>query len=119
MSANENVQDRTPDTPVRLSDVAGQVMDEARSSDSGNAALTLTPAASAAVKQTVVAVRSGGVLGPDHWNGPATIQVLQGRARSGDDTLGVGDWTVIGAADAEVSAEDDVVLLLTVAPHAG
>lgn len=116
MSANENVQERTPDRPVTLSDVARQVMDEARSSDSGHAAVTLTPTASAAVKQTVIALRSGGVLGPDRWNGPATIQVLQGRARSGDDTLVAGQWTVIGAADAEVSAEDDVVLLLTVAP---
>lgn len=119
MSANENVQDRTPDLPVTLSDVARQLLDEARSSDSGNAALTLTPTTSGSVKQTVVAVTAGGAIGPDHWNGPATVQVLQGRARMGGDGLGTGEWTVVGGDSTDVSAEDDLVVLLTVAPDAG
>ncbi|MBW3659001.1 MAG: hypothetical protein KY457_10210 [Actinobacteria bacterium] len=118
MSANENVTDRTPDLPVSLRDLATRVIGEARSSDSGNAALTLTPTTSGAVKQTVIAVTAGSSIGPDHWNGPATVQVLSGRATVGGDTVGEGEWTVVDGEAAEISADDDLAVLLTVAPNA-
>lgn len=118
MSANENVSERTPDLPASLRDVATQVLGEARSSDSGNAALTLTPTTSGGVKQTVVAVTAGSSIGPEHWNGPATVQVLSGRATVGGDTVGEGEWTVVEGEAADISAEDDLAVLLTVAPSA-
>ena len=118
MSANENVSDRTPDLPASLRDLATQVLGEARSSDSGNAALTLTPSTSGTVKQTVVAVKAGSSVGPEHWNGPATVQVLSGRATVGGDTLGEGEWTLVDGEAAEISAEEDLAVLLTVAPNA-
>jgi hypothetical protein len=118
VSANENVAARTPDLPVSLSDLAREVLQEARSSDSGNAALTLTPNESAAVKQTVIGVRAGGSVGPDRWNGPATVQVLSGRARIGGTDLAEGQWTVVEGQGTDVTADDDLALLLTVAPDA-
>lgn len=118
MSANENVADRTPDLPASLPELADQLLGEARSSDSGNAALTLTPTTSGSVKQTVVAVTAGSSVGPEHWNGPATVQVLSGRASVGGDTVGEGQWTVLDGEDTEIAAEDDLAVLLTVAPNA-
>lgn len=116
MSSNENVAERTPDIPVSLREIADQLIGEAQSSDSGNAAVTLTPARSGAVKQTVVAVTAGSSVGPEHWNGPATVQVLSGRATVGGDGLGEGEWTVIDGEDTGISADDDLAVLLTVAP---
>lgn len=116
MSANENVADRTPDLPASLRDLASQLLGEARDADSGHAALTLTPTTSPSVTQTVVAVTAGSSVGPEHWNAPATLQVLSGRATVGDDTVGEGEWTVVEADDTEISAADDLAILLTVAP---
>lgn len=118
MSANENVAARTPDLPASLEDLAREVLEEARSSDSGNAALTLTPSPSGGIKQTVIGVRAGSSVGPDHWNGPATVQVLTGRARVGGTEVGAGEWTVVEGEGTDVAADDDLAVLLTVAPDA-
>lgn len=114
---NENVEERTPSLPADLSQLGTQLMAEAREADNGHAALTLTPAEGGSLKQTLVAVRSGGALDPEHWNGPASLQVLEGKAAISnvDDPLGVGGWTVIDD-DASIQATDDLVALLTVVP---
>lgn len=118
MSTNDAVNDRTPDLPASLEDLARQVLEEARSSDSGNAALTLTPQPAGPIKQTVVGVSGGGTLGPDRWNGPATVQVLTGRATVGGNELAAGQWTVIDGSDTDITADGDLAVLLTVAPDA-
>lgn len=114
---NENVEERTPSLPANLPQLGTQLMREAREADSGHAAVTLTPAEGGELKQTLVAVRSGGSLDPEHWNGPTSIQVLDGKAAVSnvDDPLGPGSWTVIDD-NASVQATDDLVALLTVAP---
>jgi hypothetical protein len=120
MSENENVADRTPEVPASLDELASSLLDEARAGDSGHAAVTLTPASGGAFKQTLVAVCEGRSLDPDRWNGPASLQVLVGAASVDgiDGTLRPGMWTVVPDAGAEISAQDDVVALLTVAPDA-
>lgn len=112
---NENVAARTPSLPADLPQLGTELMAEARGSDSGHAALTLTPAEGGELKQTLVAVRSGGALDPEHWNGPASLQVLDGKAAVStvDDPLGPGGWTVIDGG-ASIQATDDLVALLTV-----
>lgn len=116
---NENVQERTPSLPVDLHQLASRLKDEAMDADDGHSALTLTPSSGGALKQTLVAVRAGEALGPDHWNGPATIQVIEGKATltDSDEPVVAGGWTVIGTS-VSVNADDDLVALLTVAPEA-
>lgn len=116
---NENVEERTPSLPVDLSELGSRLLDEARDADSGRAAVTLTPSDGGVLKQTLIAVRAGEEVGPEHWNGPASIQVLQGKATltDGDDPLPAGSWNVIGE-DVSINADDDLVALLTVSPRA-
>ncbi|MTV27549.1 hypothetical protein FTX61_19330 [Nitriliruptoraceae bacterium ZYF776] len=122
MSA-DTVEARTPDRPVVLSDVASSLLAETTSSGTGNAAVTLTPGADAGgFRQTLVAMTEGSGLDPDHWNGPASVQVVVGAARVTDggegSTIGEGQWTQLTSAGATVRAEQDTVVLLTVAPDA-
>lgn len=116
---NENVEERTPSTPVDLSEVGSRLMEEARDADSGRAAVTLTPAEGGALKQTLIAVRPGGEIGPDHWNGPASIQVIQGKATltGADSSVPAGNWTVVDDGTT-INADDELLVLLTVAPEA-
>jgi hypothetical protein len=114
------VDARTPEDPVILTDLATSLLDEASSSASGTAAVSLTPSDAKAFTQTVVAVTSGSQLDAAHWNGPASVQVLTWAATvaaDGTDTeLGTGGWTRLSAAAGAVRADEDLVVLLTVAP---
>jgi redox-sensitive bicupin YhaK (pirin superfamily) len=120
MTTNPNVAERTPVLPARLTDVADGLLEEARGSDDGAAAITLTPATGGQLAQTVVALRAEASLQAARWNGPATVQVLTGRVRveGGDgDRLDAGTFTIVDAPDAAVVADGtDAALLLTVAP---
>lgn len=120
MSTNENVAARTPDLPVSLRDLGESVLEEARAGDSGHAALTLTPTKGGPFKQTLVAVRDGGTLSPERWNGPASLEVISGEAAVShlERTLTAGEWTTLPDDGAEISARRDLVALLTVAPEA-
>ena len=121
MATNDNVDRRTPDLPVALGDVASSLLEEARSGNSGHAAVTLTPAEGGSFMQTLVAVCEGRSLDPGHWNGPASLQVIIGEASiSGtSETLTAGAWTTVPGDDADIAAKSDLVGLLTVVPQAG
>lgn len=116
---NENVSDRTPDVPVQLPEVAADLLQEARGAEHGHAALTLTPTRGGPLKQTLVAVCAGGSLDPMHWNGPTSLQTITGRAHidGHDAAVEPGAWTVISDGDG-ISADSDLVVLLTVSPDA-
>lgn len=115
VSDNENVRERTPERPVALTALGEQLLAEANSAGDGRSALTLTPSGGGA-KQTLVAVRAGQTFGPQHWNGPTSLQVLRGAASvdgTGERLTG-GSWTMIEHDDARVTADEDLVALLTV-----
>jgi hypothetical protein len=117
----ETVERRTPDAPVVLSDMATSLLEEAgRSGSSGTSATSLTPGTARTFTQTLVAVTGGNVLDPAHWNGPASLQVVEGVAavREGERAteLGPGEWTLLTDLTGTVAAEQDLVVLLTVAP---
>ncbi len=119
MSASETVAARTPEDPVTLSDLATSLLTEASSGGSGTSATSLTPSQHPAFTQTVVAVTSGNSLGAERWNGPASVQVITGTATvtaDGKDTeLGEGQWASLSTGSGGVRADEDLVVLLTVA----
>lgn len=114
---------RTPATPVGAFDLhaaADQLLDEARAPrGAGRAARTLTPGDGAPLKQTLLALQAGRQLAEHRAPGAATLMVLRGRATlTWEDqavALAQGHWTVIPTTTHAVRAEDDAVMLLTVA----
>lgn len=120
MSGSDLVDARTPEEPVVLSDLATSLLSEAAGSGSGASAVSLTPTDAKAFTQTVVAVTGGNALDAAHWNGPATVQVVTGAATVSDDgvevELGSGQWARLHAGSGTVRADEDLVVLLTVAP---
>lgn len=111
------VEERTPSAPVDVAHLAEQLREEAHGADHGHAAITLTPGRDREFTQTVVALRSGTRLSPDHWNGPATLQVLEGvvAIEGIDDDLARGQWAAVPAPNAAIEAREDAVVLLTAA----
>lgn len=121
MSESDTVAARTPEEPVVLTDLAHMLLSEASSSGSGTAAISLTPAEHKTFTQTVVAVVDGHELDAQHWNGPASVQVVTGAATvsasdGGDTELGSGQWATLRAGSGSIRADEDTVLLLTVVP---
>lgn len=120
MSAADTVDARTPEDPVVLSDLANGLLAEASSSGSGTAATSLTPSEVKAFTQTVIAVLSGRTLDAAHWNGPATVQVIEGSATIADGAvevaLGRGQLARLQPGAGTVRADEDLLVLLTVAP---
>lgn len=114
---------RTPATPVGAFDLhvaADELLDEARvPSGGGRAARTLTPGDGAPLKQTLLALQAGRQLAEHRAPGAATLMVLRGRATLTweDQTVALveGHWAVIPAAAHALRAEEDAVMLLTVA----
>lgn len=113
----ETVADRTPKPPVVLDDLAEQLTQEARSAGSGHAAITLNPKAQG-FKQTLVSLAADTALDPDHWNGPASILVLDGAVRMSSTGMTVesGCWAPLPDDHSDVVAERDTTALLSVAP---
>lgn len=120
VSDNENVAERTPTPPVDLADIGRRLLDEARGA-SGRSAVTLTPSDGGPLKQTLIALCAGSELSEHPSPGPAAIQVIQGAGtlRWGGDTLQVsaGQWAPIPLDKHGLSAEEDLIALLTVVPN--
>lgn len=104
---------------VNISDVTKALLEEAHDASSGRAARTLQSAAHAPLKQTLMALRASESLADHTAPGPATLLVLQGAVtlRSGQDELplSAGDWTPIPTTTHSLRAQNDAVVLLTVA----
>ena len=112
----ESIAQRTPEPPVALSDLGGQLLQEAREGSNGHAAITLTPGADG-FTQTLVALSEGTALDPEHWNGPASVLVIEGRVRlsSTDQVVEPGCWAPLPDDHSDVLADADTTVLLSVA----
>ena len=108
-----------PEAPIDLVEASRALLGEARRSDAGRAARTLTPGAGVPLKQTLLALSAGASLQDHVAPGPATIQILIGVARltsAGQTTLlSAGEWANIPDATHGLEAAEDVAALLTVA----
>ncbi len=114
---------QTPDLPLDLDAAAGELLEQAGEAGPGRAARNLTPGEGSSLSQTLLALTSGSQLGEHVTNGPATLQVLRGSvtltAGDGDLDIGVGQWATVPRDEHGLRANDDSVVLLTVAPAAG
>ncbi|HWJ82603.1 MAG TPA: cupin domain-containing protein [Nocardioides sp.] len=102
-----------------LTVLAERHLDAARSASSGRAAVTVYGGHEHDLRQTLIALTAGTVLGEHEAPGEATLQVLQGQVvvRAGDDEqeATTGDHIVIPAQRHDLLAHTDAVVLLTVA----
>lgn len=110
----------TPDVPLDLGRAADRLLEEAHAADAGRAAHNLLPGPGTALSQTLLALTAGAQLSDHVANGPATLQVLRGSvtvtSEEGDVAAADGGWTTIPRSKHGVTAHEDSVLLLTVAP---
>lgn len=121
-----HAEDDTPatasDAPLQLQDAADELLARARSADAGRAARNLNPGPGGGLTQTLLALRAGAALQDHVAPGPATLQVLHGSGRLHDDdqelSLPTGSWAPIPRARHGLTADEDLVVLLTVAPDA-
>lgn len=115
----ERREPHQPEGPIDLMVVADELLDQARDMAAGRAARTLTPGAGAPLKQTLLALVSGEQLAEHTAPGPATLQVLVGAVELGTGDhrvqVGEGQWAVIPDEQHDLVADDDAVVLLTVA----
>lgn len=99
--------------------VSEQLLVDAAAVPGGRAALTLAPGAGAPLKQTLLALRAGQALADHTAPGAATLLVVIGEVTlswlSGDLLLREGDWTPVPDEVHHLVADDDSVVLLTVA----
>jgi quercetin dioxygenase-like cupin family protein len=91
----------------------------AREAASGRASITVFGGQVHDLRQTLIALVEGRVLGEHDAPGEASLQVLRGRVRlrTGQDTWagGEGDYLILPPNREELLAETDAVVLLTVA----
>lgn len=106
-------------SPSSLSVLAEEQLVLARATNSGRSARTVHGGSTSALRQTLVALVGGHALEEHASPGEATIQVLRGRVRlvaQDRSWPGVaGDLLVIPDARHALHADEDSVLLLTVA----
>lgn len=106
-------------SPSSLSVLAEEQLTLARATSSGRSARTVHGGSGAALRQTLVALVAGHALEEHASPGEATLQVLRGRVRlvAGDHSWpgSVGDLLVIPDARHALHADEDSVVLLTVA----
>jgi quercetin dioxygenase-like cupin family protein len=114
---------QTPDIPLDLDQAAGELLDQAGAAGPGRMARNLTPGEGAGLSQTLMALTSGTKLGEHVTNGPATLQVLRGAvtitAQDGEVSVGTGQWATVPRDEHGLTANEDSVVLLTVAPVPG
>jgi len=106
-----------------LTALAKQQLVSARSAGSGRSAVTVYGGREHDLRQTLIALTAGTVLGEHEAPGEATLQVMKGQVvlRSGRDHWegGVGDHVVIPQERHDLAAIADSVVLLTVATRPG
>lgn len=110
----------TSNTPLDLNEAARELLDAARNSGSGRAATTLASGAGAPLSQTLLALTAGAVLAEHTAPGPATLQIIVGKAllvADGESApMMVGEWMALPTSEHSLEAMEDFVALLTVAP---
>ncbi|MFJ8580568.1 cupin domain-containing protein [Micromonospora sp. NPDC093277] len=102
-----------------LSALAEDQLALARATDSGRSARTVYGGPSTSLRQTLIALVAGHELAEHASPGDATLQVLRGRVRlTAQDRCWpgeAGDLLVIPDARHALRADEDAVVLLTVA----
>jgi quercetin dioxygenase-like cupin family protein len=105
-----------------LTALADQQLGTARSAPSGRSAVTVYGGRDHDLRQTLIALTSGTVLGEHEAPGEATLQVIEGRValRADDEEweASAGDHLVIPPRRHDLAALSDSVVLLTVATRA-
>ena len=106
---------------MSLSALIEEKLAEARDNHSGRSAVTVHGGRENALRQTIVALAEGHVLGEHESPAESTLQVLQGRVRlsTADDSWegGASDFLVIPPERHDLSALTDCAVLLTVSLH--
>ncbi|NYD40645.1 cupin domain-containing protein [Nocardioides panaciterrulae] len=106
-----------------LTELIEERLAEARDHHSGRSASTVHGGHEHSLRQTLIALAEGHVLGEHESPREATLQVLRGRVRvatAGDTWEGeASDFLVIPPERHDLSALTDCAVLLTVALHPG
>ncbi len=104
---------------VKLEDLAGRLLDQARGHDSHRAAQTIHSGSS--MRATVIALADGAELAEHESPPAATLQVISGRVRlhwaGAESQLSEGQITDIPPERHALTAMTDAAVLLTVALH--
>ena len=104
--------------PVDLHATGRELMEKARTENSGRAGRTL-PHPVDGLRQTLIALRAGAELGEHESPGPASLMVIHGRVRlvAGDETVELSAHRISPVPDRRHSlhADEDSVVLLSVA----
>ena len=105
-----------------LTSLADQHLQEAQAASAGRSAVTVYGGQEHDLRQTLIAMTATTVLGEHEAPGEATLQVLRGRVTLRADeeewSLGTGDLMAIPPRRHDLAAEEDAVVLLTVATNA-
>ena len=105
-----------------LTALARQHLDAARAAGSGRSSVTVYGGREHDLRQTLIALKAGAVLGEHQAPGEATLQVIEGqvvlRAETDEWEAGTGDHLVIPPHRHDLAALADAVVLLTVATRA-
>jgi quercetin dioxygenase-like cupin family protein len=101
--------------------IADDQLTAAEAAESGRSSVTVYGRTGARLRQTVIALAAGQVLGEHKSPGDASVFCLKGRARlrasSTEIELGAGDLVAVPPQRHEVAAVEPTVLLFTVALH--
>jgi quercetin dioxygenase-like cupin family protein len=108
--------------PTSLPALAQHHLDVARGASSGRSAVTVYGGREHDLRQTLIALKAGAVLGEHEAPGEATLQVMEGQVLLRADNeaweAGVGDHLEIPPQRHDLEALADSVVLLTVATRA-
>ena len=106
-------------TKMSLVALARQELAKARAASNGRSATTVHGGHERVLRQTLIALRAGHQLDEHESPGEATVQVIEGRIRlraASDEWAGMtGDLLVVPNERHSLAADEDAVVLLTVA----
>ncbi len=104
-----------------IEELSAEVLAKAVSAESGRSAMTVYSRPGARLRQTLIGLAAGRVMGEHKSPGDASLHVLRGRVqiRAGDANteLGPGDLVAVPPQRHDVAAVEPSVLLLTVSLH--